>query len=282
MAPPATYAPVMRGISALAFDRGTVPQGLRISGRKKWCALAWVDFTGVGPLTVSARFFTPGSVDLGGGVPLTGTGEILGDPLWTLSRLFSKYKVHRFCIEYAPRSATITPLSFVMAYTPDPNWCQDRGVTAIVNGSRLVYLPSEYAVSQLTNAVQLPVWSPTVCMDLSSQVPKKEFFTTGEDNYGFTNGESSVSYASLRQNTNFGTVVFAGDENVGATAGVFGDLFIRYDLEYWDMGPTVQVSNPYPPPAPLGDVVGSKTDKEPEIGDSKSKPTRLPLSIKRG
>jgi len=188
------------------------------------------------------------STYIGGAVPLVATGLVIGDPIWTIGRLFTRYKVRRFCVDFTPRVGTITNASFVMSYTPDPNWAQDHSVPSIGVGGYQRYGPTEYVISQTDNAVQLPVWAPAACLDCTNMLPKQDLFVSTEDAFGFQTAELGIGNASLRQNTNFGTILVSGSENpfsVIAGVGTFGDLYIEYDFEFWDMGNPQNVVNPF-------------------------------------
>jgi len=279
-APPASYMPKLSRISSVAFGGGGRPSSLRIRGRKRWCALTFIDSSPLAnPLLTAAISSGGAAAYYGGAIPLVGTGYVIGDPIWTIGRLFNKYRVHRFCVEFTPRVGTITNASFAMAYSPDPNWAQDHDTAVLGVGGIQRYAPTEYAITQLTTAVQLPVWSPAACLDCTSMLPKQDLFVSSEDTFGFQSSEVGIASASLRQNTNFGTLLLSGSENpVGVTEiGTFGDLFIEYDFEYWDMGITQQIGDPFGPHG----AVARSTVETPITIDSGGTSKELALEKKR-
>jgi len=253
---PASFMGVRTIGPSLKFSSGTKPGSLRISGRQKLGSISFVDVSSINPLvTWPAAQIVTTQVDgttagLGGAFVLQGSGITWGDPVWTIGRLFNEYYVHSYCIEYVPRSSTITPVALVVAFAEDPAWLKTHGVQSSTSGGQLNYWPTEPMLGQVNGAMQFAVWNASACFDVTPYLPKSWRYIQGSDSLGEDLTTDSVAEWNSRRQYGSGTVMISGSQNTGSTAyaaGTVGDLFVRYDISYHDIGPTVYKTLADPP-----------------------------------
>lgn len=177
----------------------------------------------------------------GGSYWLQGSGFSWGDPVWTIGRMFNEYLVNSYCLEFVPRSTTITPLALSMAFVEDPAWVKTHTLQSYGTGSLLKYAPTEAAIQQVNGALQYPVWAQSACLDCTSYLPKQWRYVLGSDNFTSQTSDSLEEWNSRRQYAS-GVIMISGSENsmsAALAAGTVGDLFVRYSLTYHDIGPTL-------------------------------------------
>jgi hypothetical protein len=155
--------------------------------------------------------------------------------------MFNEYKINSYCIEFVPRSTTITPLALSMAYVEDPAWGKTHQLQGYGTGGTIKYAPTESAIQQVNGALQFPVWAQSACLDITPYLPKEWKYVIGSDTLLAPTTDSLEEWNSRRQYSS-GIIMISGSENVTSTAlaaGTVGDLFVRYSLTYHDIGPTL-------------------------------------------
>jgi len=130
-------------------------------------------------------------------------------------------------ITFEPRKNTSTESVFTMAYADDPMWIDSRG---LVDGSTGVALPTEAALSSISNACTIVSYRP--CVIRAAVDTKTKFFVSG----GETNAQFNyinMGGATIRQSVPGSFYISGSASSADISSGIpLGDLYMTLDAEF--------------------------------------------------
>lgn len=146
-----------------------------------------------------------------------------------LARLFSFFYVNSLHIRVAPRVNTSNTAVATLAYTADPNWCEDTKQYGSLAQAKI----GEGPLTSLSNACTDVLYRP--CTVYATNIDTKRKYVMGGP--VFNGAVSFTTYASdLRQST-AGMFLISGTINGTDSVGtIYGDVYMGMDLELCQFG----------------------------------------------
>jgi len=199
-----------------------------MTGQQLYCTIGYSVATG--PVFTPITITPIGSVVQGQLLLAPQSGYYTGQPLLDMVNQFSRWRLRRHQLTYASRTPTTQGSSIVWAFSGDPMYLQKAGVTS---GTAPVSLD---AMQQCVNCKEFPVFHNYSLPVIDYK--GKMLYVDGN----YNNNTAPINYGSdtpTRDQTQGIHMFTIQGPPLNYTVGtnvIFGDIYIRYEIELCELG----------------------------------------------